>query len=248
MLGNWSFGDYFKKESLEWGWELVTQVWGIPPKRIFATVYSPGQGEGRPVGVRPGGLRHLVGHLQEGRARPGRPHRARRQEGQLLDDGRDGPLRALLRDQREPAAPRTTRPPAARSSTRARRAASRSGTTSSSSSTPTRTARSRRWRPSTSTRAWALSGSRGSVATTKGLHRLLRPSRPTTTPTSSPLFARIAELSGRTYAGTVPGGAQRPQRAGADRRRLPRAGRPRPLRLLRHLRRDPSRETRGATT
>ncbi|HEY5228876.1 MAG TPA: alanine--tRNA ligase [Opitutaceae bacterium] len=48
MLGNWSFGDYFKKESLAWGWELVTKVWGIPAKRIFATVYSPNKDHGDP--------------------------------------------------------------------------------------------------------------------------------------------------------------------------------------------------------
>ena len=48
MLGNWSFGDYFKKESLEWGWELITKVWGIPPKRLFATVYSPDRTKGDP--------------------------------------------------------------------------------------------------------------------------------------------------------------------------------------------------------
>ena len=45
MLGNWSFGDYFKQESLTWGWELITKVWGIPAKRLFATVYSPGEGD-----------------------------------------------------------------------------------------------------------------------------------------------------------------------------------------------------------
>jgi alanyl-tRNA synthetase len=48
MLGNWSFGDYFKKETLEWGWELLTKVWGIPPKRLFATVYQPDKAKGDP--------------------------------------------------------------------------------------------------------------------------------------------------------------------------------------------------------
>jgi len=49
MLGNWSFGDYFKKESIQWGWELLTKVWGIPPKRLFATVYSPDKSKGDPA-------------------------------------------------------------------------------------------------------------------------------------------------------------------------------------------------------
>jgi alanyl-tRNA synthetase len=49
MLGNWSFGDYFKKESIEWGWELLTKVWGFPPARLFATVYSPDKAKGDPA-------------------------------------------------------------------------------------------------------------------------------------------------------------------------------------------------------
>jgi alanyl-tRNA synthetase len=49
MLGNWSFGDYFKRESIQWGWELLTKVWGMPPKRLFATVYAPNKAKGDPA-------------------------------------------------------------------------------------------------------------------------------------------------------------------------------------------------------
>jgi alanyl-tRNA synthetase len=41
MLGNWSFGDYFKKEAIEWAWELVVEQWKFPKERLYATIYNP---------------------------------------------------------------------------------------------------------------------------------------------------------------------------------------------------------------
>src|SRR5437016_6770232 len=45
MLGNWSFGDYFKREAIVWAWELVVKRWKFPAQRIYATVYKPAPGE-----------------------------------------------------------------------------------------------------------------------------------------------------------------------------------------------------------
>ncbi len=48
MLGNWSFGDYFKKEAIDWAWQLITEVWKFPKQRLYATVYSPDKTKGHP--------------------------------------------------------------------------------------------------------------------------------------------------------------------------------------------------------
>jgi alanyl-tRNA synthetase len=45
MLGNWSFGDYYKKEAIAWAWELLTEVWGLPKDRIWTTCFEDEKGE-----------------------------------------------------------------------------------------------------------------------------------------------------------------------------------------------------------
>ncbi len=49
MLGNWSFGDYFKKDAINWAWELVIEVWKFPPHRIYATIYQPDKSKNDPA-------------------------------------------------------------------------------------------------------------------------------------------------------------------------------------------------------
>ena len=48
MLGNWSFGDYFKKEALQWSWELLTEVYKLPKDRIYVSVFEGNEKDGVP--------------------------------------------------------------------------------------------------------------------------------------------------------------------------------------------------------
>ncbi|MEM6507390.1 MAG: alanine--tRNA ligase-related protein, partial [Planctomycetota bacterium] len=69
MLGNWSFGDYFKKEAIAWAWELLVDIWGIDPERLHATYFEGDANEGLEPDLEAKEL--WLQFLPEGRVHPG---------------------------------------------------------------------------------------------------------------------------------------------------------------------------------
>src|SRR5713226_6151451 len=73
MLGNWSFGDYFKEEAIAWAWELLTEVWKLDPQRLHVTVFEGDPANGIPRDDEAAGLWNAVGvpadHIHLGNAK-----------------------------------------------------------------------------------------------------------------------------------------------------------------------------------
>ncbi len=152
MLGNFSFGDYFKRDAIRFAWELLTKGYGLPADKLWTTVYQTDDEAydiwTKDIGVPPGAL-----HPHRRQA-----GRAQIRERQLLADGRHRPVRPVQRDLLRP---RSRHSPAARPvrPTRTATATSRSGTSCSCSSTGTRRAPCIRCPSPRWTRAWGSSAS-----------------------------------------------------------------------------------------
>ncbi|MBL8879868.1 MAG: alanine--tRNA ligase [Phycisphaerales bacterium] len=71
MLGNWSFGDYFKRDAIAWAWELLTKVWGLDPQRLHATYFGGDPKEGLDPDIEARDLWMQVAGLPAERVHPG---------------------------------------------------------------------------------------------------------------------------------------------------------------------------------
>ena len=71
MLGNWSFGDYFKRDAIAWAWELITKVWGVDPTRIHATYFGGDPAEGLEPDLEARDLWMQIAGLPAERVHPG---------------------------------------------------------------------------------------------------------------------------------------------------------------------------------
>ena len=102
MLGNWSFGDYFKKEAIDWAWELLTEVYKLPKDRLYATVFEGYEPDG--LGPDSEAREHWLKYLPAERIIPGNKHDNFWEMG---DTGPCGPCSEIhidLRDDAERAA------------------------------------------------------------------------------------------------------------------------------------------------
>jgi len=146
MLGNWSFGDYFKKEAIDWAWELLVEHWKFPPQRLYATVYQPGPNE--PSEFDQEAYDHWAGLFREADLDP-KVHVLSSGKADnfwmMGDTGPCGPCSEVHVDLTPDGDTRTIH------------AASRFGIWFSFNSTLTRTEASRRCRNITSIRGWASS-------------------------------------------------------------------------------------------
>ncbi len=103
MLGNWSFGDYFKREAIEWAWELLTGVLKLPPERLWVTIYHTDD-EAYDIWAK------VVGVPSERIVRIGDNKGAPLRVGQFLADGRHRPVRPVHRDFLRPRRRHSRRP------------------------------------------------------------------------------------------------------------------------------------------